>query len=144
LWRMAYQFPIAAPMPNAAKVVALRLLGAVIGGRPPDEVDAYLEPLSQPAQVRATTLLYRQFLTREVGPLLARRYAGARVSVPVHYMMGSDDLLFYEGVVDEPAPHADAEYRGEVLRGVGHFVPDEAPDLLRDRVLDLFRRRVAV
>jgi pimeloyl-ACP methyl ester carboxylesterase len=144
LWRMAYQLPIAAPMPNAAKVVALRLLGAAIGGREPDEVDVYLEPLSQPAQVRATTLLYRQFLMREVGPLLARRYAGARLSVPVHYMMGSDGLLFYEGVVDEPARHTDAEYRGEVLRGVGHFVPDEAPDLLRDRVLDLFGRQVAV
>ena len=40
LGRLAYQLPIAAPMPNAAK---LRLLAAawarVLGGRPPDEVE---------------------------------------------------------------------------------------------------------
>jgi pimeloyl-ACP methyl ester carboxylesterase len=56
--------------------------------------------------------------------------------VPVHYLVGDEDLLYYDGMVDEPAPHADAEYRGEVLRGVGHFIPDEVPDLLRERVLD--------
>jgi len=108
-----------------------------LGGRAPDEADVYVETLSQPAQVRATTLMYRQFLLREVGPLLARRYAGQRLTVPVHYLVGDEDLLFYDGIVDEPAPHADAEYRGEVLRGVGHFIPDEVPDLLRDRVLGL-------
>ena len=26
-------------------------------------------------------------------------------------------------------------YEGEVLRGVGHFIPEEAPEALRDRVL---------
>ena len=90
-------------------------MGKVLGGRPPDEVEVYAEPLMQRSQVRASTLLYRQFLTREVRPLLARRYAGQRLTVPVHFMVGSEDLLFYEGMVDEPAPHADAEYRGEVL-----------------------------
>ena len=131
------RLPIAAPMPTVAKLACLRLLGGVFGGRPPDEVDVYIETLSQPAQVRATTLLYRQFLTREVGPLLARRYAGVRLTVPVHYMVGDEDLLFYDGIVDEPAPHADTDYHGEVLRGVGHFIPDEVPDLLRERVLGL-------
>ena len=70
-----------------------------------------------------------------MGPLIARRYGGQRLTVPVRYLVGDEDLLFYDGLVDEPAPHADADYRGEVLRGVGHFVADEVPDLLRERVL---------
>ena len=53
----------------------------------------------------------------------------------MRYLVGSEDLLFYEGLVDEPVPHADADYRGEVLPGIGHFVPDEAADALRERVL---------
>ena len=134
--RLAYQLPIAAPLPNAAK---LRLLPAAwatcSAGARPDEVEVYVATLLQPSQVRASTLLYRQFLTRELGPLIARRYAGQRLTVPVLFLVGSEDLLFYEELVDEPAPHADADYRGEVLRGVGHFIPEEAPDLLRDRVL---------
>src|SRR4029453_12231298 len=72
---------------------------------------------------------------REVPGLLARRYAGQRLTVPVRFLVGSEDRLFYEGLVEEPIPHADADYRGEVLRGIGHFMADEAPDLLRERVL---------
>jgi pimeloyl-ACP methyl ester carboxylesterase len=110
-------------------------MGKVVGGRPPDEVEVYAETLMQRSQVRASTLLYRQFLTKEMPALLARRYAGQRLSVPVRYLVGSEDRLFYEELVNEPIPHADADYRGEVLRGVGHFLADEAPDLLRERVL---------
>jgi len=137
LGRLAYQLPIAAPLPHQAKLAWFRSMGKVLGGRPPDEVEVYAEPLMQRSQVRASTLLYRQFITREMPSLLARRYAGQRLTVPVHFIVGSEDLLFYEGMVDEPAPHADAQYRGEVLRGIGHFVPDEAADALQERVLAL-------
>jgi pimeloyl-ACP methyl ester carboxylesterase len=133
--RLAYQLPIAAPLPHVAKLAYFQRMGDLLGGRPPDEVEVYAATLAQRSQVRASTLLYRQFLTREVGPLIARRYAGQRLTVPVRYLVGDQDLLFYEGLVDEPIPHADADYRGEVLRGVGHFIPDEAPELLRERVL---------
>jgi pimeloyl-ACP methyl ester carboxylesterase len=133
--RLAYQLPIAAPVPHAAKVAWFQQMGKVLGGRPPDEVEVYAETLMQRSQVRASTLLYRQFLTKEVPALLARRYAGQRLSVPVRFLVGSEDRLFYEELVDEPIPHADADYQGEVLLGIGHFMADEAPDLLRERVL---------
>ena len=133
--RLAYQIPIAAPVPHAAKLAWFQQMGKVLGGRPPDEVEVYAETLMQRSQVRASTLLYRQFLTKELPALLARRYAGQRLSVPVRYLVGSEDRLFYEELVDEPIPHADADYQGEVLRGIDHFIADEAPDLLRERVL---------
>ena len=129
--RLAYQLPIAAPLPMGAKRPLLRRAGERLGVREPE---AYVATLAQPAQVRASTLLYRQFLLHEVGPLIARRYGGRRLTVPTRFLIGSKDLLFYEGVEDEAAPHAD-DYGGEVLRGVGHFIPEEAPDVIRDRVL---------
>jgi hypothetical protein len=49
-------------------------------------------------------------------------------------LVGSEGRLFYEGIADEAKPQAD-DYEGEVLRGVGHFIPEEVPDLLRERVL---------
>jgi pimeloyl-ACP methyl ester carboxylesterase len=133
--RLAYQLPIAAPMPPRAKLAALRGMGKVLGGRPPDDFEVYTATLEQPSQLRATTLLYRQFLTRDLPLLLGRSYAGQRLTVPIRFLIGSEDLFFNEGVADEAAPHADADYRGEVVPGVGHFVPDEAADLLRERVL---------
>jgi pimeloyl-ACP methyl ester carboxylesterase len=132
--RLAYQLPLAAPLPYAAKRAFFQH-GRSARRRPPDDVEVYAATLVQRSQVRATTLLYRQFLTREVGPLIARRYGGRRLRVPVRYLVGEEDPLFYEGMVDEPAAHSDGDFAGEVLRGIGHFVPDEAADLLRERVL---------
>jgi pimeloyl-ACP methyl ester carboxylesterase len=132
LW---YQIPLASPLPGAAKLAAL---GRFRLGVP----DVYVEPLRQPSLMRASTLLYRQFLTRELGPLLAGRYRGQRVTVPVLFLVGDRDPLFYEEMVDEHLTHVD-DYRGEVLRGVAHFIPEEAPDVLRERVLAFLGARTS-
>jgi pimeloyl-ACP methyl ester carboxylesterase len=144
LTRLVYQLPIAAPLPTAVKRGILRRASETFGltRSAPDAAEAYLEPLSQPAQLRASTLLYRQFLLHEVGPLLAGRYGGQRLTVPVRFMIGSEDLLFYDELVDEAAANVD-DYLGGVLDGVGHFIPEQAPDLLRDRVLEFLAAPVA-
>jgi pimeloyl-ACP methyl ester carboxylesterase len=136
LGRLAYQLPLAAPLPFAAKRAFFQRMSDLFGGRPPDEAEAYAATLSQRSQMRATTLLYRQFLTRELGPLIAGRYAGQRLTVPVRFLVGDQDFLFEEDMVDAAAPHTDAEYQGDVLRGAGHFVADDAEDELRAVVLD--------
>lgn len=137
LW---YQVVIAAPAPRAAKLAFFRQMGNLLArnGTDAGEFEAYAEPLAQPAQIRASTLLYRQFLTRELAPLIGGRYRGERLTMPVRFLVGCDDPLYYDGIVEEAAPHAD-DYAGEALPGVGHFVPEEVPDLVRERVLDLFR-----
>ena len=132
LW---YQGVIAGPLPAAVKLWFFGgMLRAGTGERALTEVDVYLDPLRQPAQVRAATLLYRQFLTRELPALLGDPYAGGRLPMPIRFMVGRDEPLYYEGMEREAAPHAD-DYSGEVLSGVGHFLPEEAPEALRDRVL---------
>ena len=68
--------------------------------------------------------------------LIAGRYAGERLAVPVRFLVGDQDFLFEEDMIHAATPHTDAEYRGDVLRGVGHFIPDEAKDELREIVLD--------
>jgi pimeloyl-ACP methyl ester carboxylesterase len=90
--------------------------------------------LIQPSVLRATTLLYRDFMTRELPPLLAGRFRGERVTVPVHFLVGEGDFLYDEGMLEEQAAHMD-DYRGEALPGVGHFIPEEAPDVVSDRVV---------
>jgi pimeloyl-ACP methyl ester carboxylesterase len=131
--RLWYQLPISLPLPARAKAPYFRALGRTSGADPADFA-AFDAALSQPAQVRASTLLYRQFQLRELGPLIARRYAGRRSAVPIRFMIGERDLLLYEGLAEQPAPHCD-DYSGEVLPGIAHFVPEEAPDLVRERLL---------
>jgi pimeloyl-ACP methyl ester carboxylesterase len=136
LW---YQLVISAPAPHAAKAAFVRAFLEPLRRSGVDEGDlaAYRDPLTQPAQVRASKLLYRQFVTRELPRLIAGRYGGGkRLVMPVRFIVGEKDPLYYDGIVDEARPHAD-DYAGESLPGAGHFVPEEVPDLVRDRVMGL-------
>jgi len=142
LVNLSYQVPISAPLPHAVKAPLLERMRPFVvrQGMPPDAFDAYWEPLRQPEQVRATTLLYRQFLTRELPSLAGGRYRDARVTVPVRFLIGGDSPLHYEGLEHEPAAQVD-DYAGEAVPGVGHFIPEAAPELLRDRVLGFLGAR---
>lgn len=136
LARLWYQLVLGAPLPRPVKLSFFRRMGDVVGGETGD-FEAYLRVLEQRSVIRATMLLYRQFVTRELAPLIAGRYRGKRITVPVRFLVGDRDLLYEEGIEQEPAEHVD-DYAGEVLPGVGHFIPEEAPDLVRERVLAFF------
>jgi pimeloyl-ACP methyl ester carboxylesterase len=131
--------PLAAPMPIAAKHVVFKLIGSALnrGSAAQLDFEPYATPLLQPSITRASTLLYRSFLTRELPQLLAGRYRGERIGVPIRFLVGDRDPLYYEELVEEQAAHID-DYAGESLSGVGHFIPEEVPDLLRERVLGFF------
>ena len=137
LARLWYQLVIASPGPRAGKLAFFGRVLEAIGSDSWEPADraAYLEPLAQPAQVRASTLLYRQFVTRELPGVVGGRYAGGRLTMPIRFLVGRDDPLYGEGMEDEPSAHAD-DYAGEALAGVGHCLPEDAPELLRSRVLE--------
>jgi pimeloyl-ACP methyl ester carboxylesterase len=139
LARLAYQLPLAAPMPMRAKHVAFKVVGSALSRRSSAELDfeQYANLLLQPSVTRASTLLYRDFLTRELPQLVAGRYRGQRIGVPIRFLVGDCDPLYYDQLVEEQAAHID-DYEGESLSGVGHFIPEEVPDLLRERVLGFF------
>ena len=135
--RLAYQVAIASPTPpGRLKPALFRLIAlAAHGNRFSErELDTYLIPLSQPSQQRASTLLYRNTLLRELLPIARGAYAHQRLAMPVLYMIGDRDLLFDEGALSRLPSHGD-RVEAEAVRGAGHFVPEETPDLVRDRVL---------
>jgi len=93
--------------------------------------------LQEPARARASSRLYRTFVLQEALPVLMGRYAGARLTVPTRLVVGADDpvcsgqlLAGWEDVADDMTVR--------VLPGVGHFVPEESPDVVEQVVRDLF------
>lgn len=137
LSRLAYQVPIAAPAPpGPLKPALFRKIAQVAHGDSftQRDLEIYLDPLCQPSQIRASTLLYRNGLLREVMPIAQGVYAHDRLTVPVLYMIGDRDLLYEAAIVQDLAAHGD-DVTIEVIPGAGHFVPEERPDLVRDRVL---------
>ena len=135
--KLSYQVAIASPTPpGPLKPALFRLIAqAAHGDRfSESELDTYMRPLSQPAQQRASTQLYRNTVLREAPAIARGGHAGERLTMPVLYMIGDGDQLFDEELVNELPSHGD-DVQVEIVRGAGHFVPEETPDVVRDRVL---------
>lgn len=61
------------------------------------------------------------------------------VAVPTMFVWSDADLAVARSGVDATAEYVTAEYRLEVLRGVSHWIPEEAPDVLSQLVLSHIR-----
>jgi pimeloyl-ACP methyl ester carboxylesterase len=132
---LAYQPAVAAPLAGER---LLRHVPAFVralirrGSHPSatwadDELDVYAERLREPARARASSALYRTFLLREARPLVAGRYAGLRLRVPVLMLTGDADPVVGPGALRGLDAHADRARTGTIPRA-GHFLAEEQPD----------------
>jgi pimeloyl-ACP methyl ester carboxylesterase len=140
LARLWYQAALAAPVVGQALVRRLAFVRRVLqGGRAAgrwteDELELYAGRFREPARAQATVALYRSFLARELGPLLAGRYRDRSLSVPTRLVVGAADPVFAGDRLRGYEDHAD-DMEVEWLRGLGHFVPEEDPAAVSARAL---------
>ena len=136
---LAYQVPLALPVAGEQLLRRLPVFVRELirrashpGHRWSDaELDAYAEVLRVPERARASSAVYRTFLTREAAALAgARRYRGRRLRMPALIATGAADPVVGPRLIAGLDAHADAGARTEVVAGAGHFVPEERPDAL--------------
>jgi pimeloyl-ACP methyl ester carboxylesterase len=139
LWRLAYQVPLSTPVLGQALLQSTPLVveavvraGSVL---PVGDTGTYGEVMQDPARARATVQLYRTFLLSE--SWRTGRYASARLTVPTRLVNGAGDPVSSRALIDGWQSHAD-DMTVEILDGVGHFVPEEAPEVVAARALTLF------
>ena len=97
-------------------------------GVPAAAVDEYLSVLGEPAALEAAIAWYRAvglLANVEVGP----------IRVPTLYVWGDGDHSVGPSAARWTADFVAAPYQLEVVPGVGHFVTDEAPELVTERLL---------
>jgi len=143
--RFWYQAVVATPALGPRYAVAsqafLRLLYRSWSGTPDlwseAELDALLGQFDEPARRQAASLMYRTWLTREVGRLVARTYISGRHETPTLYLHGAVDHCIGPALSRGSARYA-PNMTVEILPGVGHFVPEEAPEIVVARALELF------
>jgi pimeloyl-ACP methyl ester carboxylesterase len=138
-WRLWYQVPLATPLTGEALVREGRFPRMVLEGARrdgagwrPGEVEAYLAVLREPQAARASVRLYRHFLLRELPAGLTGSFRGRRLAVPARLIHGRRDPLGRELVMDF-GRHADDGVL-ELVDGAGHFLPEEAPALVAERI----------
>jgi pimeloyl-ACP methyl ester carboxylesterase len=135
VWRLAYQVVIALPQlgRRAVALGARAALRAASDSFSDDELDAFADRIAGD-RARATELLYRTFLLRTVLPVAAGRYADVPLRVPTLLVVGERDVAIPARLVREQAARSEA-LELEIVPGAGHFVVDDRPDLVADRIL---------
>jgi pimeloyl-ACP methyl ester carboxylesterase len=93
------------------------------------ETDEYLRVLGERPAMTAALNWYRA-LDRDV---IERMGA---ITTPTLYAWSTEDPALGREAADETAEHVDGPYRFEVLDGVGHFIPEEAPEVLNRLLLE--------
>jgi pimeloyl-ACP methyl ester carboxylesterase len=88
---------------------------------------------------RATERLYRSFFLREMPELLRGRYSAADLRVPTRLIFGQRDVVITTRAVEDAASQSDA-IELELVADATHFVVDEKPELVADRLLGLLTR----
>jgi pimeloyl-ACP methyl ester carboxylesterase len=136
LWRLAYQVPLALPQLGRRLVDrggARLVLSAASDSFSDDEIGAFTERLHG-ARARASEMLYRTFLLREAIPVAAGRYAHLPLRVPTLLLFGERDVVVPTHMVREHAARSEA-LELELVPDAGHFIVDEKPELVADRIL---------
>jgi pimeloyl-ACP methyl ester carboxylesterase len=123
--RLAYQLPLYFPEVTRHGGAPRKVLEAARrddAGWAPGEVDVYVAAVQQSA--RATGRLYRAF------PREATHRHASRLEMPARLMIGYREPL---------GRYVAANFRGEVeiVDGAGHFLPEEKPALVAQRIREL-------
>jgi pimeloyl-ACP methyl ester carboxylesterase len=95
------------------------------------ETDVYLAPLRRHAGTNATRRFYSNLMMREI-PHYARHSTAMHLRTPTLHINGEHDPLT-QGVPHNYRGHSD-DMRLELLPDCGHYIPEERPGQLLDRV----------
>jgi len=144
VWRFWYQWVIASPwfgqwvLHNHADVLR-PLIRRGFANRQPgdDELTTYIDRIREPARARASVLLYRSFLMREFLPVIRGRYCSSRLATPTLILFGTHDFALWPELLKGYEHYAD-DLRVELVPTSGHFIAEDEPELVTERVLAFF------
>ncbi len=107
-------------------------LERVFGGIPAVDAERYLEVLRQPGALTAALAYYRAQSRRDLDGL-------GPVTSPTLHVWSDEDAALGAAAANATGDHVAGPYRFEVLHGVSHWVPEQAPDRLAALLLEHLR-----
>jgi pimeloyl-ACP methyl ester carboxylesterase len=101
----------------------------------PEDVRWFADRFRDPVCARATVDTYRTFVLREL-PARSREPERRRAPVPIRALLGTKDFAIHRSLMAPETALAD-DYTLELIPGAGHFLAEEAPDTVRERLVGL-------
>jgi pimeloyl-ACP methyl ester carboxylesterase len=102
-----------------------------------EEITIYTSRLREPARARASVLLYRSFLFRELVPLIRGRYRSMHLATPTLLLFGKQDYGLSPKLLKGYEPYVD-DFQVEFVEKSGHFIAEDQPELVTNRALEFF------
>ena len=126
--------PAAHRRPQRAVISGCWVLGSAAGFRvPDDDVAMYVECMRQPGHAVAGSRWYRTFQSTEMLRWVRGEFDDVRVDVPVRWLSGTADPVLTPDLIDGYAEHI-SDFEVEFVDGVGHWIVEQRPDLVLDRL----------
>jgi pimeloyl-ACP methyl ester carboxylesterase len=142
----AYQLPLSTPIVGPQLMrrgLTRRILQAASAGFTDVDIKIYESTMGSPAGAAATTSMYRSFLMKDLPRIALGRYRDALVTVPTRLIVGERDPITRFNSLAGFEAHG-PRMRVERVPGAGHFLPQERPRLIAERIRgSLSSRRVA-
>lgn len=142
-WRLAHMPTnalLGTPLQRFTPYVRVMLRLATSKQVSDEDIRVFADRFREPACAKAGTDTYRTFVLKEI-PAAMRHKETRRSTVPTRAVIGSRDLI-HPDLASADTANAD-DYTREIVDGVGHFLVDERPDLVRARLIDLVRSTTA-
>jgi pimeloyl-ACP methyl ester carboxylesterase len=145
-WRLWFQPVIATPgvgprlLARGDQRLARYLLeqdGAGGALRSAEDREAFLAPLRQPERARAGSAIYRGLILPELRRIITGAYRESRLVVPTLVLYGTADPALVPNLHRGYEAYAD-DLAVEPIEGASHFLADQRPDPVADRILAFF------
>ncbi|MGA7051778.1 MAG: alpha/beta hydrolase [Mycobacterium sp.] len=146
MWRFWYQIPMSLPVVGPrliadSKARYFRMLASWVGGGfsvSEEDVRMYVECMRQPGHAEAGSRWYRTFQTTEMLRWVRGEFDDARVDVPVRWLHGTDDPVITPALLRGYGDRA-SDFEVELVDGAGHWIVEQRPELVLDRVRTFLR-----
>jgi len=106
----------------------MRLRVILTGAGSAEDADEYVRVLKEPGALTAALSWYRAMkpgLVGDIGP----------ITMPTMFVWSTNDIALGREGAEATGKYIDGPYRFEVLEGVSHWIPEEAPDDLNRLLL---------
>jgi pimeloyl-ACP methyl ester carboxylesterase len=147
LWKLNYQVPISTPLlgrwllAGGAGDFFVKQASHSFRNQAPIEDGSFqffVDQFKDPARGQASTYMYRSFLTRELIPVAIGSYTEGRLTVPTRVLFGTEDVAISPTIWEADHSKMADDLSAELVENCGHFIVDEQPELVTDRMLAFF------
>jgi pimeloyl-ACP methyl ester carboxylesterase len=143
-WRFWYWTLLGAPLLGSRLVrggafqpLLSRWFTADRAGWSAEDAALYMACLAEPARALASSKTYRTYLLEDSPAVLRGKYRSQRLRVPTKMLHGLEDHILRPAFIAGYEPFAD-DMTIELVPEVGHFIAEEAPQLVARQALDFF------